>query len=116
MRPVAGVAAGNHVLVEGAIHAYRNSIGLSRVHFVRDVESESGVALTRVFADKRSIHPHRSAVKYSFKLDPHRAKAPPLWHIKTTQVPGNTAVVCQSCLDLPGVGDENFSPGLVARQ
>jgi hypothetical protein len=72
VRPIAGTAPRQHMLIKGVVDADRNGVIDFRLDQRCDVQSESSVALPQVLACELPVNPDASGVENGFEFDAHR--------------------------------------------
>src|SRR5262252_3941304 len=110
MGKVAGTSSREHVLVEGVVHADNKRIRPSVADEMRNVKSKSGVALALMFAGEPAIDPNRGGVKHGSKLHADGAAGPVFKDVERALVPGDSAILGERGLNLPGVGNDYGDP------
>ena len=110
MRPIARVAARQHVFVEAVIGAYAHGVGRAPLQVRRDVQRERRIAFAQVRAGRPAVHPNGGGVEHGLEFQPHDGAGPFQRHIEDALVPSHAVEGGALRGSLPGVRDHYALP------
>src|SRR5260370_18560685 len=111
MRPITGTSPGNHVVIKCVIHAHGDRVGTSPAEQMSDIKQERRVTLAHMLSSEFSIYPDCGCVQYGLELDSYRKVLPFIRNVEGPPIPGDTAIVNKSVINLPCVSHAHFVPG-----
>src|SRR5713101_9373242 len=78
-----------------------------------DIKHERRVTLAHMLSSQFPIYPDCGCVEYGLKLDPYCRVLPFTRSVEGSPIPGDTAIVNKSRVNLPTVRHAHFAPGTV---
>src|SRR6267378_5590937 len=87
-------------------------VGLSPAQQMSDIKHERGVALAHMLSSQFPIYPDCGCVEYGLEFDPDRRVLPFTRSVEGSPVPGDTAIINKSGVNLPSVGHAHLAPGV----
>src|SRR6267378_619316 len=87
-------------------------VGLSPAQQMSDIKHERGVALAHMLSSQFPVNPDCGCVKYGLEFDPDRRVLPFTRSVEGSPVPGDTAIINKSGVNLPSVRHAHLAPGV----
>ncbi len=114
MGPVAGSAAGQHVVIKRIVHSHGDGVDPSPAQLGIQIKFKCRIALAHVLARGLAVYPNGCSVKHRLEFNAHRAIPPPGRDFQRPPVPRDAAIFRVSRIHLPGVRDFDIRPSLLA--
>jgi hypothetical protein len=104
------MSPGQHVAIESIVDAHGDGVGTAPAEQRSDLKHELRVTFARMLSGEFPIYPDCGCVEYGLKFDPYRGVLPFTRSVEGSPIPGDTAIVSKSGVNLPGVRHAHFTP------